>query len=56
MGGSIVGGALLTAFGLIALSHTALGFRLDWLDLWWPVFPLALGGYLLARGVMDRMD
>lgn len=53
MGGSIVGGALLMAFGGIALSRTAFNYRLDWLEDWWPIFPLALGGYLLARGWMD---
>ena len=56
MGGSIIGGAMLTGFGLIALSNTALGFDLDWLDVWWPLFPLGLGGYLLVRGVMERAD
>lgn len=53
MGGSIIGGAILLAFGLVALSNTAFNYRLDWLEDWWPVFPLALGAYLLARGVMD---
>ncbi len=53
MGGSIIGGGLLLAFGGIALSNTLFGFSLDWLESWWPVFPLALGGYLFARGVMD---
>jgi len=55
MGGSIVGGVVLLVFGGIALSNTAFGFRLDWLEQWWPVFPLALGLYLFARGVMDQM-
>ena len=56
MGGSIAGGALLVAFGLIALSNTAFGYELEWLENWWPIFPVALGGYLLARGVMDRVE
>jgi hypothetical protein len=55
MGGSIVGGAVLLVFGAIALSNTAFGYRLDWLEDWWPVFPLALGLYLFTRGVMDHM-
>jgi len=54
MGGSIVGGATLLLFGAIALSNTAFDFSLDWLEDWWPLFPLALGAYLLARGVMDH--
>lgn len=55
MGGSIVGGAVLLVFGAIALSNTAFNYPLEWLDDWWPVFPLALGLYLFARGVMDYM-
>ena len=55
MGGSIIGGGLLLVFGGIALSNTAFGYSLDWVDVWWPVFPLALGVYLFARGIMDYM-
>ena len=54
MGGSMGGGALLVVFALLALSNTLFGFSLEWLESWWPIFPLGLGLYLLARGVMDR--
>jgi hypothetical protein len=53
MGGSIIGGAVLLVFGGAALSNTAFGYSLDWVEVWWPVFPFALGAYLFARGVMD---
>jgi len=53
-GGSLVGGTLLTAFGLLALSNTALGFSLLWLESWWPVFPLALGVYLITASLKER--
>jgi hypothetical protein len=55
LGGSIMGGLILLLFGGIALSNTAFGYPLDWLERWWPAFPAALGLYLLARGVMDAM-
>lgn len=55
LGGSIVGGLLLLVFGGIALSNTAFGYPLDWLERWWPAFPGALGLYLLARGVIDAV-
>lgn len=55
LGGSIMGGLILLAFGGIALSYTAFGYPLDWLERWWPAFPGALGLYLLLRGVMDAM-
>ena len=53
MGGSIVGGALLLLVGLISISNTMFGISLDWIETWWPVLPIALGGYLLYRGVLD---
>lgn len=52
-GGSIGGGALLLVLGLIALSNTALGFSLAWLESWWPLLPVGIGAYLLVRGYMD---
>ncbi len=55
MGGSIVAGAILLGFGAIALSNTLFNIPLDWVRVWWPAFPLALGTYLLARGVMDYL-
>jgi len=55
-GGSLVGGAMLTAFGLLALSNTALGFSLLWLEDWWPLFPLALGLYLVAVSLKERAN
>ena len=55
MGGSIVGGAVLLVFGGIALSNTAFGYSLAWVEVWWPVFPFALGAYLFVRGIMDHM-
>ena len=54
MGGSVGGGALLVLFGLLALSNTLFGLSLEWLEYWWPIFPIGLGGYLVVRGVLDR--
>lgn len=53
MGGSIVGGGVLAGFGALALSNTLFGFSLQWLEQWWPVLPLALGLYLVVRGVRE---
>ena len=55
IGGSILGGVALLLFGGIALSNTAFDYSLEWLEDWWPVFPLALGLYLFVRGMMDVM-
>jgi TM2 domain-containing membrane protein YozV len=55
LGGSILGGVALLLFGGIALSNTAFDYSLEWLEDWWPAFPLALGLYLFVRGVMDML-
>lgn len=53
MGGSIIGGAILLLIGVIAISNTLLGISLDWIETWWPILPIALGGYLFYRGIQD---
>jgi ABC-type nickel/cobalt efflux system permease component RcnA len=53
-GGSVAGGVVLIAVGLILLSNTAMDIRLDWLEDWWPVAPILLGAWLLWRGMQER--
>jgi len=45
--GSLLGGSLLLGFGLIFLLHTQFGMSLEWLEDWWPVALVAVGGYLI---------
>jgi len=54
MGGSIFGGAILIVAGFALLLHTRWGMRLDWLEEWWPVFPMLFGGYLLMKALRER--
>ena len=54
--GSIFGGATLVLVGFIMLLHTRFGISLDWVEDWWPVVPMILGGYLLARAIMERQN
>jgi hypothetical protein len=54
MGGSILGGSVLIAAGFVVLLHTRFGVRLDWLNDWWPVFPMLFGVWLVAKAVRDR--
>lgn len=56
LGGSYVGGGALLVFGIIALSHTAFGFPLDWLDSWWPVAPILFGAWLVYRAYEDSRE
>jgi TM2 domain-containing membrane protein YozV len=53
VGGSYLGGAALVIFGLVALSHTAFGLPLEWLEAWWPLVPLLFGGHLIYRAYQD---
>lgn len=54
MRGSIAGGVVLIALGVILLSHTAYGYSLEWLEDWWPAGLMILGTYLLTKGVLER--
>jgi len=54
IGGSILGGVVLVAFGLVAMSNTLFGASLEWLRFWWPLAPLAFGVYLIGKAAYDR--
>lgn len=54
MGGSILGGSILFAAGLLVLLHTRWGVKLDWVAEWWPVFPMLFGVWLVVKAVRDR--
>lgn len=54
MGGSILGGSILILAGFVVLLHTRWGVRLDWVEEWWPVFPMLFGAYLLGKALLER--
>ncbi len=56
LGGSMFGGATLLAVGFVILLHTKFGLPLEVLHEWWPVLPMAFGGYLLYRGWLDKQN
>lgn len=53
--GSIFGGVILIIAGGIILSHTAYGLSLTWLEDWWPAGLFLIGGYLIVKGIQERM-
>lgn len=53
-GGLVPVGVVLVAVGGIFLTNTAFGYSLRWLEDWWPMGPILLGAYLIAKGVADR--
>lgn len=52
--GSILGGALIAAFGVLLLMETAFEMRLDWIEDWWPLAIVAFGLYLVYKAIDDR--
>jgi hypothetical protein len=40
--------------GGILLSNTVLGVSLEWVEDWWPIAPIVLGGYLFVRALQER--
>jgi hypothetical protein len=55
-GGSIAAGLLLVGGGIIALSSTRFGISLRWIEEWWPLAPIAFGGWLIGRAILDRKE
>ena len=53
LNGSYLGGGALLVFGVVALSNTAFGISLDWLDSYWPLFPIAFGAWLIYQAYQD---
>jgi hypothetical protein len=51
--GSLLGGSLLIAFGLLALAHTKFGYPLDWVEDWWPAALVLIGAYLVYQSFRD---
>ena len=54
LGGSLAGGSALILVGLILLSHTLFGVSLDWIEDWWPVAVIGVGGWLVFKAMQER--
>ena len=54
MTGSIPAGILLLAGGGLILSSTVFGISLAWIADWWPVAPIAIGAWLLFKGLQEK--
>jgi hypothetical protein len=52
--GSLAGGIAMIAVGLVLLSNTLFGLPLDWLERWWPVAFLIVGGWLVYPTFINR--
>lgn len=47
--GTVLGGAILIAVGLLILSRTLFGVSLEWLESWWPLAIVAFGAFLVIK-------
>ncbi len=54
IGGSMFGGVVLVLAGFVCLLYTRFGLPLQVLQEWWPIAPMAFGGYLVYRAIEDR--
>jgi len=52
--GTLLGGILLVCLGGIALSHTVFGYRLDWLEDWWPAALIIVGLVLIGQSAYQK--
>ena len=54
LGGSLAGGIALIAVGFVLLSNTLFGVSLEWIESWWPVALVGLGGWLVYKARQDE--
>lgn len=52
--GSLTGGIVLIAAGLLLFANTALGMSLDWVEQWWPMGLVLLGVWLVYGSVLEK--
>jgi len=52
--GSLAGGLAMVVVGGVLLSNTLFGVPLEWLERWWPVAFLVVGGWLLYPTFANR--
>jgi len=48
-GGSVFGGAALLIIGVLALSHNVLDMSMAWLEDWWPLALVIVGGWIIFK-------
>ncbi len=52
--GALLGGILMIIVGGLAFAHMQFGMPLEWLERWWPLALVIMGGYLIFQSVMAQ--
>ncbi len=52
--GSLWGGAILIAVGLMIFLHTKFDVSMEWIEEWWPLAVAGIGVYLVAKSIQGR--
>jgi len=42
--------------GVLALSHTLFGMPLDWIEKWWPLALIGVGGWLIYPSIAGKKN
>ncbi len=52
--GTVLGGSILVALGVLLLSRTLFGVSLAWVENWWPVAIVAFGAFLIFKARSEK--
>jgi hypothetical protein len=52
--GSLAGGLLLILAGVVISTKTVFGYSLEWLERWWPLALVLVGGYLVVQSLREK--
>jgi hypothetical protein len=52
--GTLLGGILMILAGALALAHIRFGMPLQWIERWWPLALVLMGGYLIYQSTCKK--
>lgn len=52
--GALLGGVLMMLVGVVAFAHIQFGMSLQWMERWWPLALVLVGGFLIYQSAAAR--
>ena len=52
-GSALIGGLVILLLGMISLAHVSFGLSMAWMERWWPLVLILVGGYQVWRVVLE---